>query len=72
MTIDAHQPTRGPTRGNKLQRNPHKLNLLIYPTSRAPEGIDPWESRKKLASRARGTEDVGPKLQPCGQRMSRS
>ncbi|CAL8082983.1 unnamed protein product [Prunus armeniaca] len=72
MMIDAHQPARGPTRGNKLQRNPHKLNLLIYPTGRAPEGIDPWEPRKKLAGRARGTKDVGPKLQPCGQRMSRS
>ncbi|CAL8168140.1 unnamed protein product [Prunus armeniaca] len=72
MTIDAHQPARGPTRGDKLQRNPHKLNLLIYPTGRAPKGIDPWEPRKKLASRARGTEDVGPRLQLCEQRMSRN
>ncbi|CAL2259799.1 unnamed protein product [Prunus armeniaca] len=72
MTIDAHQPARGPTRGDKLQRNPHKLNLLICPTGRVPEGIDPWEPRKKLASRARGTEDVGPRLHPCRQGMSRS
>ncbi|CAL2276658.1 unnamed protein product [Prunus armeniaca] len=72
VTIDAHQPTRGPTCGDKLQRNPHKLNLLICLTGRAPKGIDPWEPRKKLASRAQGTKDVGPRLQPCEQRMSQS
>ncbi|CAL8157567.1 unnamed protein product [Prunus armeniaca] len=72
MMINAHQPARGPTRSDKLQRNPHKLNLLICLTGRAPKGIDHWEPRKKLASRARGTEYVGPRLKPCEQRMSRS
>ncbi|CAL2227397.1 unnamed protein product [Prunus armeniaca] len=72
MTIDAHQLARGLTRGDKLSRNPHKLNLLICPTGRAPKEIDPWGPRKKLASRARGTEDVDTGHQPCEQRMSRS
>ncbi|CAL9004768.1 unnamed protein product [Prunus brigantina] len=70
MTIDAHQLARGPTRGNKLPRNPHKLNLLICPTGRAPKGIDSWGPRKKSASRARGTEDVDTGLQPCEQRTT--
>ncbi|CAL9024327.1 unnamed protein product [Prunus brigantina] len=52
MTINTHQPARGPTHGDKLQLNPHKLNLLIYPTGRPPKGIDPWEPRKKLARAA--------------------
>ena len=64
IAIDAHQLVRGPTRGDKLPRNPHKLNLLICPTGRATKGIDPWGLRKKLASRARGIEDVDTGLQP--------
>ncbi|CAL9007763.1 unnamed protein product [Prunus brigantina] len=56
-TIDAHQPVRGPTRGDKLWRIPPKLNLLSCPTGRATKGIDPWELEKKLANHARGTED---------------
>ncbi|CAL2278647.1 unnamed protein product [Prunus armeniaca] len=64
MTIDTHQLVRGPTRGDKFSRNAHKLNPLICPTGKAPKRIDPWEPRKKLASRTRGTEDAGTGLQP--------
>ncbi|CAL2246255.1 unnamed protein product [Prunus armeniaca] len=64
-TIDAHQLAQGPTRDDKLQRDPPKLNLLNCPTGRATKGIDPWELKKKLASHAQGTEEVDLSDPPC-------